>query len=56
MKIVTGYTGTPHITSNDQQGFNQGVFGTGNIVLGVELATALGTTVETLVNGADETA
>lgn len=27
-----------------------------NIVLGVELATALGTTVETLVNGADETA
>ena len=27
-----------------------------NIILGVELATALGTTVETLVNGADETA
>lgn len=27
-----------------------------NIVLGVELATALGTTVETLVNGTDETA
>lgn len=25
-----------------------------NIVLGVELATALGTTVETLVNGADD--
>lgn len=35
MNIVTGYTGTPHITSNDQQGFNQGIFGTGNIVLGV---------------------
>ena len=27
-----------------------------NIVLGVELATALGTTVETLVNGTDEIA
>lgn len=27
-----------------------------NIVLGVELATALGTTVENLVNGTDETA
>lgn len=35
MKIVTGYTGTPHITSNDQQAFNQGIFGTGNSVLGV---------------------
>lgn len=27
-----------------------------NIILGVELATALGTTVENLVNGTDETA
>ena len=35
MKIVTGYKGTPHITSNDQQGFNQGVFGSGNVVLNV---------------------
>lgn len=35
MKIVTGYTGTPHITSKDQQAFNQGIFGTGNSVLGV---------------------
>lgn len=35
MKIVTGYTGTPHITSNDQQAFNQGIFGNGNSVLNV---------------------
>lgn len=33
MKIVTGYTGTPHITSNDDQARNQGVFGTGDCVL-----------------------
>ena len=33
MKIVTGYTGTPHITSNDDQARNQGVFGAGNYVL-----------------------
>lgn len=26
MKIVTGHRGEPHITPNDQQGFNQGVF------------------------------
>ena len=35
MKIVTGYTGTPHISSNDNQAFNQGVFGNGNCVLNV---------------------
>ena len=35
MKIVTGYTGSPHITSNDEQGKNQGIFGTGNSVLDV---------------------
>ena len=35
MKIVTGYTGQPHITSNAAQAFNQGVFGFGNFVLDV---------------------
>lgn len=35
MKIVTGYTGQPHITSNAIQGFNQGIFGKGNYVLNV---------------------
>lgn len=35
MKIVTGYTGTPHITSNDDQGRNQGIFGRGAYVLDV---------------------
>ena len=35
MKIVTGYTGTPHVTSNAAQAFNQGVFGFGNFVLDV---------------------
>lgn len=35
MKIVTGYKGIPHISSNDQQAFNQGVFGNGNYVLNV---------------------
>lgn len=35
MKIVTGYTGTPHISSNDDQARNQGIFGTGNYVLNV---------------------
>lgn len=33
MKIVTGYTGTPHISSNDDQGQNQGVFGRNGYVL-----------------------
>ena len=35
MKIVTGYKGTPHISSNDQQAFNQGIFGGGNSVLDI---------------------
>lgn len=35
MKIVTGYTGQPHITSNDDQAKNQGMFGNGNSVLNV---------------------
>lgn len=35
MKIVTGYTGAAHVTSNAVQGFNQGIFGSGNYVLNV---------------------
>lgn len=35
MNIVTGYTGTPHVTSNAVQGFNQGIFGRSNYVLEV---------------------
>lgn len=35
MKIVTGHGGTTHITSNDFQGFNQGVVGRENYVLNV---------------------
>lgn len=35
MQIVTGYRGEPHITSNAIQGFNQGIFGSGNYVLNV---------------------
>lgn len=35
MKIVTGYRGTPHISSADQQAFNQGVIGNDNYVLSV---------------------
>lgn len=35
MKIVTGYTGTAHITSNDDQGRNIGMFGDGNYILNV---------------------
>lgn len=35
MKIVTGYTGTPHITSNDDQGLLQGIVGTGSYILSV---------------------
>lgn len=35
MNIITGYTGTPHVTSNAAQGFNQGVFGSGDYVLNV---------------------
>ena len=35
MKIVTGYKGAPHISSNDQQAFNQAIFGSDNYVLNV---------------------
>lgn len=35
MKIVTGYVGEKHITSNDDQGLLQGIFGTGNYILPV---------------------
>lgn len=35
MRIVTGYTGTEHITSNDDQGLNQAIFGNGSTVLPV---------------------
>lgn len=35
MKIVTGYTGMPHITSNAMQGFNQGIFGNKSYILKV---------------------
>lgn len=35
MRIVTGYTGQPHITSNSQVGFNQGIFSPNNQVLDV---------------------
>ncbi len=33
MRIITGSTGTTHVTSNDDGGFNQGIFGKGLIVL-----------------------
>jgi hypothetical protein len=35
MNIVTGYRGTPHITSNEMQALNQGIFGRENYVLNV---------------------
>lgn len=35
MKIVTGYTGSEHITSNDDQALRQGIFGKGSYVLNV---------------------
>ena len=35
MKIVTGARGETHITSNDDQGLHQGIFGDGNCVLNV---------------------
>lgn len=54
MKIVTGYTGTPHITSNDDQARNQEIFGTGNYIfkVGKELkATLTNATTVTLQDG-----
>ena len=41
MKIVTGHTGVEHITSNDDQAKNQGIFGTGNMVLNLGQKFAL---------------
>lgn len=35
MRIVTGYRGEPHITSNATQAFNQGTVGSGNYVFNV---------------------
>ncbi len=35
MKIITGYTGEPHITSSQDRGANQGSYGTGSYVLDV---------------------
>jgi len=35
MRIVTGYKGTPHITANDEQGRNQGIFGEDSYILDV---------------------
>lgn len=35
MQIVTGYAGESHITSNDDQGRNQGIFGASSYVLNV---------------------
>lgn len=35
MNIVTGYTGTPHVTANEAQALNQGIFGPENYVLDV---------------------
>ena len=48
MKIVTGFKSVPHITSNDMQGLNQGIFGEGSAVLNVGArfnATAVNETV-----------
>lgn len=41
MRIVTGHTGVEHITSNDDQAKNQGIFGTGNMVLNLGQKFAL---------------
>ena len=35
MRIVTGYKGTPHISSNDMQGFNQSIVGTGEYIFNI---------------------
>ena len=35
MNIITGYRGTPHITSAQDRGKNQGIFGSGSYVLNV---------------------
>lgn len=53
MKIVTGYTGTPHITSNDDQARNQGLFGNGNAILNTGQQFALTINSATSVTIAD---
>lgn len=35
MNIITGYTGTPHITSTQDRDANQGAYGTGSYILNV---------------------
>lgn len=40
MDIITGYTGTPHITSAQDRAENQGTFGTGSYILNVGLKMA----------------
>lgn len=40
MNIVTGYTGTPHITSDQDRAANQGAIGTGSYILDVGLKMA----------------
>lgn len=35
MKIITGSTGSPHVTSNDAGELHQAIFGTGNVVLNI---------------------
>ena len=54
MNIVTGYTGTPHVTANEAQALNKGIFGPGNYVLDVGnkfAATMSGATDVTLQDG-----
>ena len=53
MKIVTGYRGVEHITSNDDQARNQGIFGTGNSILNIGNLFALTIVSATSVTIAD---
>lgn len=53
MKIVTGHTGTDHLTANDMQAFNQGIFGTGNYVLDIGSKFAATITDSTHISIAD---
>ena len=55
MKIVTGYTGEPHVTSQQDRYINQGSFGSGCVVLptGNQLALTVNTATQlTLSDGA----
>ena len=53
MKIVTGHTGIPHITSNDDQARNQSIFGSGNSVFNIGNKFALTINSATSVTMAD---